>query len=176
MIKTFGQNFLRLDYNLFALVSGRDEGQVLKIFYKGLSRLGDGHLYILFALWEMLFNGYAGRMLVLVILLAFAMELPAYMLIKKSVKRLRPFERYPKIPFFIKPPDQYSFPSGHTAAAFLMARLISWQLPLLSFLLFVLAGLIGYSRVYLRVHYPSDVLFGLMLGLLAANLALMIVF
>ncbi len=176
MVKTLGQNFLRIDYNLFALVSGRDRGPVLQGFYKALSRLGDGHLYVLFAFWEMLFAGNAGRMLVLSALLAFALELPVYMIIKKSVKRLRPFDRYPEVRFLIKPPDQYSFPSGHTAAAFLMAQLIGWQLPFLLVPLYALAGLIGYSRIYLRVHYPSDVLFGLVLGLLSANFALMIVF
>ncbi|HDZ11068.1 MAG TPA: phosphatase PAP2 family protein, partial [Bacteroidetes bacterium] len=74
------------------------------------------------------------------------------------------------------PPDQYSFPSGHTAAAFLMAQLLGYQLPFLVLPLYILAGLIGYSRIYLRVHYPLDVFFGAVLGFVSANFALKLLF
>ncbi len=176
MVKAIGENFLRYDFNLFILFSSRREGSVLKKVYKGFSRLGDGEIYILIGVLQLLAGGVEGRLTVLCALIAFAVELPVYLLVKNSVKRLRPFERFPQVQFLIQPPDHYSFPSGHTAAAFLMARIISWQFAWLSFPLFVLAGLIGYSRIYLRVHYPSDVFFGFILGLLSADLALWIIF
>jgi undecaprenyl-diphosphatase len=61
-------------------------------------------------------------------------------------------------------PKGYSFPSGHTLSAFLGATVLccykrSWGIPAL-----ILAGLIAFSRLYLYVHFPSDVLAGLVLG------------
>ncbi len=176
MVKTFGENFLKYDFNLFILVSSRYEGRILKTVFKGLSRLGNGEVYFIFALMMFIAGGPNGRLIALTVLIAFSIELPVYLLVKNSVKRLRPFERFPQVKFLIEPPDHYSFPSGHTAAAFLMARIISWPFAELAIPLFLLAGLIGYSRIYLRVHYPSDVFFGFVLGQLTANLALWIIF
>ncbi|GBD94082.1 undecaprenyl pyrophosphate phosphatase [bacterium BMS3Abin05] len=176
MVKSIGQNILRFDFNLFVLVSSRREGAFLKQFYKGLSHLGNGHLYALIALRELLAGGGAGKLFFFSALLAFGLELPVYLLVKNSVKRLRPSTRHPELKFLIVPPDQYSFPSGHTAAAFLMAQLLGYQLPFLVLPLYILAGLIGYSRIYLRVHYPLDVFFGAVLGFVSANFALKLLF
>jgi len=57
----------------------------------------------------------------------------------------------------IHPPDEFSFPSGHTAAAFLTAVLISRMAPHLSIPVFAAALMIGVSRIYNGVHYPTDV-------------------
>lgn len=176
MVKAIGQSFLKLDMNLFMFLASMHEGTILKRFFKMLSKIGDGYFYFIFAVFQLIAGGIEGRWLVATAAIAFAIELPLYFILKKSVKRLRPFEKFPHKPFLIAPPDKYSFPSGHTAAAFLMAKIFSWQFAWLSLPLFMLAGLIGYSRIYLRVHYPSDVFFGMLLGILSAGFALMIVF
>ncbi len=175
MVKAIGENLLRFDLHLFTLFSSRHDGRLLPGFYTIMSRLGDGHVYIVLAVWQLFFCGVRGRLFFMMSVVAFAMELPVYILIKRSVKRLRPFELFPEIRFLIPPPDRYSFPSGHTAAAFMVARLIGWLYPGWAVVLFIPAALIGYSRIYLRVHYPSDVFFGALLGLIAAGLSIMIV-
>jgi undecaprenyl-diphosphatase len=73
------------------------------------------------------------------------------------------------------PPDKYSFPSGHTAAAFVMASIFSVNFSSLSLILFALASLIGFSRLYLQVHYLTDIFAGVMLGLISANLSMWII-
>lgn len=62
-------------------------------------------------------------------------------------------------------PKSSSFPSGHAATAFAFATVVSADFPRLEVLLYTLAACVGWSRIQLGVHYPSDVLGGAMLGL-----------
>lgn len=80
--------------------------------------------------------------------------------VKLLVRRARPTWRVP----LIRPPRTTSFPSGHTASAFAFAVAASRELPPAAALLIPLAATVGYSRVYVGVHYPSDVLLGAALG------------
>lgn len=83
--------------------------------------------------------------------------------LKTAFGRTRPLD------FLITPPTTFSFPSGHSASAMTFFMLVGFILTvtmgkkgkfLLLLLFFLLALLIGYSRIYLRVHYPTDVLSG----------------
>lgn len=132
-----------------------------------VSRTGDGPLYAVLAalLW---WQGEAEQELVRLALLAFAIELPLYLLLKNSLKRQRPVG----LPVFITPSDRYSLPSGHTAAAFLMATILTTGFPLWAPLLFGWAALVGASRLLLGVHYLSDLVAGALLGGGCAVLAL----
>jgi undecaprenyl-diphosphatase len=62
----------------------------------------------------------------------------------------------------------YSFPSGHATVSFACAAVLAAALPRLRVPLFALAALIAFSRVYVGVHYPSDVVGGAALGILIA--------
>lgn len=105
----------------------------------------------------------------------FLMLLLGNILIKNIVARPRPFQVYDSVQLLIAPPSGYSFPSGHTASSFaavfaLMfagSRLWKWMLPL--------AVLIAFSRLYLFVHFPTDILGGIALGLLCGWLGALIV-
>ena len=86
---------------------------------------------------------------------------------KAIVHRHRPFEHQ------LGPASStHSFPSGHTATSFACATVLSFYVPRLRVPFFVLAALIGLSRVYNAMHYPSDVLAGAVLGVLIALLLL----
>ena len=83
--------------------------------------------------------------------------------IKNVVARTRPYE-YREIELLVKKLSDYSFPSGHTLASFeasvcIFIRNKKWGIPAL-----VLAFLIAFSRLYLYIHFPSDVLAGALLG------------
>jgi undecaprenyl-diphosphatase len=57
-----------------------------------------------------------------------------------------------------------SFPSAHSVFAFMMATLLSHWFPRYRVIFFVIAGFIGWTRIYLGLHYPTDVLAGALLG------------
>ena len=97
------------------------------------------------------------------------------LLLKNLVARTRPFLFDPSIELLIAPPHEFSFPSGHTLASFECAVAVfcyrrKWGVAALLF-----AVLIAFSRLYLQVHYPTDVLCGAILGSLIGYLAYRIV-
>ena len=87
---------------------------------------------------------------------------------KAAFRRRRPFLAFVKARVLGPRPRDFSFPSGHTAAAFGGALLLSVHAPAAAPAFFALATLVGFSRVYLGVHYPSDVVFGATAGMLLA--------
>ena len=92
-------------------------------------------------------------------------------ILKPLVHRIRPFDVKTGIELLVKQPTDYSFPSGHTAASFtsVMALYLAGEKKLW-ILALVLAVLIAFSRLYLYVHYPTDVLGGVMIGLISGAL------
>lgn len=86
-------------------------------------------------------------------------------ILKNLVGRIRPCDVNPSIPLLIPRPDDFSFPSGHTAASFavVVALLLAGERKLWKPAL-ALAVLIAFSRMYLYVHYPTDILGGMVVG------------
>ena len=87
----------------------------------------------------------------------------AYVL-RDAIGRARPPVVYPEPEALVRVPHQAAFPSGHAATAFACATVIAWAAPRLRIPAFVLAAGIAWSRVYVGVHWPLDVLGGAVLG------------
>lgn len=86
-------------------------------------------------------------------------------LLKNLVARTRPYEVIPDLTTLIPHPTDYSFPSGHTSASFACALVLFGMLPKkYGVPILCLAVLIALSRLYVGVHYPSDVLGGLLVA------------
>lgn len=85
-------------------------------------------------------------------------------LLKRVFNRNRPYWIIKNLNTYGIDLKDYSFPSGHTTAAFTMATTLSLNFPTWSVLCVIMAVLVAVSRIYLAVHYPTDVLAGIFVG------------
>lgn len=88
------------------------------------------------------------------------------MVLKPLVGRIRPFVLNPNVSLLVPAPSDFSFPSGHTAASFTAVSALYLSKSRIWIPSLIIALLISFSRLYLYVHYPSDVLAGLLLGIM----------
>ena len=88
------------------------------------------------------------------------------LVLKPLVARIRPCDVNPAVQLLIARPDDFSFPSGHTGASFAAVSALYASRSRLWVPSLILAILISFSRLYLYVHYPTDVLVGLLLGIM----------
>ena len=140
-----------------------------------ISQLGNsGAIWILLALGILVLSRRqkaTGFQVLLALLLSLII---CNLILKNGVGRIRPFALNEAVELLIPPPGDPSFPSGHTSASFAAATVLlltRWQG---RWAALVLAGLIAFSRLYLYVHFPTDVLGGLVAGVLCGVLAVTI--
>lgn len=138
---------------------------------KIVSSSGDGWYYPIIAAVALINNFSANLAFLYSCLLAYSMQVPLYIILKKKFKRNRPQDFIAAFEAKIKPSDQFSFPSGHTAAAFVMATQLVVFFPVFSIVAICWALMIGASRVLLGVHFPGDILAGILLGVLCSLLS-----
>ncbi len=153
----------RVDTQLFYWLFNKTTERDCK-FIRLVSKTGDGQVYLALGVVLWAFEPAYGALFLYTGLLAYAMELPLYIALKKLFKRERPCNVFKNFHAHVQPSDKFSLPSGHTAAAFLMANLLAHFYPAVALLAYVWATLIGLSRVLLGVHYPGDILAGATLG------------
>jgi len=91
-------------------------------------------------------------------------------LLKPLFERVRPCNKFPDIAMLLARPKSYSFPSGHAMISFAAACVLNYYKPLFGILAYILASIIAFSRLYLFVHYPSDVLGGMLFGTICSML------
>lgn len=151
---------MRLLYRVFRQT---DKRMVIPIA-RAVSRSGDGYLHLLtpLLLWGLGFPGFSTLLPLLA--LSLAVERAVYWLLKNSLRRPRPQEAVPGFRSLITASDQFSFPSGHSSGAFLLATTLLLVFGPAAAPMFLWAGGVALSRVLLGVHFPGDTLAGALMG------------
>lgn len=122
-----------------------------------------GEIWILLAVILLMIKRH--RRTGIVLMLALVLDvLSCNGILKPLVARVRPCDVNEAVVLLVSRPTDWSFPSGHTAASFAAVGALLAERSALIKPAFVLAVLIAFSRLYLYVHWPSDVLAGAVLG------------
>ncbi len=132
---------------------------------------GDGYLWLIIGLGLAIFGSGLDRQKVVIMFVITVLNIVFFRLSKHMTKRSRPDTETAKGMKF-RYIDSYSFPSGHATTSFGMAYMLALFYPMLwvQVSVYAAAALIGFSRIYLAEHYPSDVIFGALLGMVSSVL------
>ncbi|MGL4393871.1 MAG: phosphatase PAP2 family protein [Brevinema sp.] len=161
------KEFLNPDRILLAIFS-KSRRQMLTRSAILLSKIGNGQLWLLFSIVMLFIHVPTG----LAFQIASIAQLYLQIFLKQLFKRTRPYLIYQDLDYLYAPPDPYSFPSGHTCAAFTMFFISKALFPIVWPYFFFLALFIALSRIYLAVHYPTDIFGGIIVAYISAKFAI----
>jgi len=156
-----------IDARLFVKVNGSHFSPLNSLMII-LTEYGREVVWALVMILFFIFGGHIGRKAAFAMLLAMIILVPATIVTKEAVGRLRP--EIPSVDFLLAPDTEYSFPSGHavlvSAGAALALALFrgSRKMHMITISLAVEAALVCISRVYVGGHYPLDVVGGILFG------------
>lgn len=164
-----------MDFAILDFIQNTMVNPVMNIIMMIFSYMGEaGAVWIIAAIIMLFFRKTRATGVIMLAAMALGL-LVGELGLKNTICRTRPFLVNTSVKPFIHAPLSYSFPSGHTTASFAAALVIAvrqkrgWAVAA-----YVLAALIAFSRLYNYVHYPTDVLAGMILGTLCALLMLFI--
>lgn len=165
------QQLQAFDWQFLWLIQ-KIQSPFLDFWIPKLTALGNGGiLWIILALVLLLIpkTRRCGISLVIALLLVFLL---GNCLLKPLLARPRPFMQSADVTLLIPPPSDFSFPSGHTYSGIAAAIVIWYYHRRWGIAAMILALLIAFSRLYLMVHFPSDILGGILLGIFCAITAI----
>lgn len=163
------QEIFIIEQNILLWIQENLRNEILTPFFVLITSLGNAGIFWILLTIGLLIPKKTRRVGILsasALLLSFLIN---NVLLKNLIARARPYEVIEGLSYLVRKPIDYSFPSGHTGSSFAAAVVLFLSFPKkYSVWFLVLAFLIGFSRLYVGVHYPSDVLVGALIGTLAA--------
>ncbi len=167
MIKklNIGSKLKSFDDYFIQLINARIKNRYLDIFFYRATDLGGAVFISIFTLSLVLFGSRENKIIGVEALIALTISQIIVHSLKKLLSRQRPYKIIEQLNTFGIDLSDYSFPSGHTTASFSLATSLALNLPKFAVIVFFLALIIAISRIYLGVHYPTDVTAGIVIGL-----------
>ena len=161
---------MALDWGILHWIQNNIVHPFLDIVVPKLTMLGNAGIIWIIAGVLLLCTKKYRRQGTLVLMGLLAGFLIGNVLLKQLVARLRPCWLDPSVQLLITTPTDYSFPSGHTLSSTIAATILTKTDKRFGYVAAPLAVLIALSRLYLYVHFPSDVFAAALLGLLIGEL------
>ena len=158
----------RRDHTLMRRVNRWHAPRWIRVWMLCATRGGDGWLWYALGIVILLAGGDSRFLAVGTAALASGMGIPTFLRLKKATGRKRPCALEPHCWATLLPPDQFSFPSGHTITAFAVSVSLSCYYPDLATGLLFCAVSIAASRILLGMHFLSDVIAGAAIGAMMA--------
>jgi undecaprenyl-diphosphatase len=158
------QAFYGFDSRILVKLNRHFDKRLLNMFFRTVTHLGGAYITITAALFCLLLSPSNSRFVAISSALALAAShLPVH-LGKQFFPRVRPYLKFENLRYPNNPLKDHSFPSGHTTAIFAIITPYILFLPELAVILLPIALSVGLSRIYLCLHYPTDVIAGAILG------------
>lgn len=183
-MQTLFDPFLHFDLSVFQWVQ-TIHGGFLDNLMVIITSLGEGGIIFIAIALALLCTKKYRKAGVAIIVALLVMEVGNNLILKTIFARPRPFNLDPtvyswwhevyKFPELVSRPTSYSFPSGHTSSAFAAAIALLWYDRKFGIPLTLFAAVMGFSRIYVEVHYCTDVLFGALVGIVYALIGILIV-
>ena len=171
-VALFGLLLWKFDFQILFFIKDHIRNDFLNVIVPFYTTLGDdGIIWIVVGL-VMLIPKKTRKCGIMVLVALLVMLVTNNIILKNLIARTRPYATYPELVAdladLIHIPKSYSFPSGHTVSAMAVAFTILTQHKKLGIVAFVMAFLMGLSRLYVGVHFPTDVYGGIIVGALIA--------
>lgn len=162
-------NFIQnMDLSITHFVINNMSNGILNFLMPLITKLGNGGFIWIFLSLILIINKKYRKIGILTLVAIATNYLIGDIIIKHIVERLRPFLVDTNIHLLIKAPSSYSFPSGHSGSSFAAATILGIYFKKYRPYLYIFATLLAFSRVYLGVHFFTDVLVGAILGTIVA--------
>lgn len=160
--------FYSIDLSIFYFFNYTLSSPVLNKFFSILTSVNNwfiAYIILLGLSWK--YGGKRGKIAVIITLIMVAVtDQTGYRLLKEYFARTRPCDALTDVITPLGCTGTYSFPSNHALNNFAAASYFSFLFPQFRAILFITASLIAISRVYLGLHYPSDIIGGAILGII----------
>ncbi len=161
------ETILRVDNMILDFIQAHIRNPILDTIMPIITSLGNGSiLWIAIGIFLIANKNYRKYGYMIIISLCLCLII-GNLGLKPLVARARPFNANNALDLLlISPPKDFSFPSGHTMTSFAAATVIFYMNKKFGVLAIILSILIAFSRLYLYVHYPSDVFVGMLSGII----------
>ena len=164
-MKTLVKYISNKDITILRIINNSWKCRFLDIIMPSMTYLGSFPFMFIFCTATFLFHNTLLHSMAINAMISITISTGIGKILKVTVTRLRPFIKIPNLNIKKIGIDKYSFPSGHTTGAFSLAITIALYFHIFGFITIPLAICVGLSRIYIGVHYPTDVIMGIFIGI-----------